>query len=68
MSRTQTHKEAAGIVEIPHLASYRGPHVARAERVECGVKITDIGYYDEEITLTDEQLRQLGYVPALELL
>jgi hypothetical protein len=40
------------------------PHGASARRVGDDVVVAGIGYYDDEITLTADILRRLGFVPA----
>lgn len=55
-------------VKIPHAASYRGDHNAMASTNESGdIVITEIGYYDDEITITRAQLAELGYEPVCQL-
>lgn len=49
---------------IPGITSNANSEGPYAERHEGGVRICGIGYYDDEVTLTPEQLRKLGYVPA----
>ena len=50
-------------VLIPHTRAYSGSsQPALAERTaDGGVKIDDIGYYEESITLTPEHVRLLGF-------
>ena len=51
------------IVKIPHQPSYSSPRDVYARRTEDGgLALCGIGYYEEDLMLTREQLAQLGLV------
>lgn len=51
-------------ITIPGITSRADRDGALAETHEGGVRISGIGYYDDEVVLTAEHLRQLGFMPA----
>lgn len=51
-------------VPVKQNASYAGPDAPSARRTNDGdIVVSGIGYYEDEVTLTKDVLKTLGYIP-----
>jgi hypothetical protein len=61
--RLARSKATSTRVTLPGITSRADREGPTAEPHEGGIRVSSIGYYDDEVTLTAEHLRTLGFVP-----